>query len=56
MKASVIYNDMGNQERKDGQVDEAIVNYQLALDCVRKAYENIFLYPVTMEKTLTKVR
>jgi len=37
MKASVLYNDMGNQSRKDGHVDDAILLFQQALDCVRKA-------------------
>lgn len=36
-KASVIYNQIGHQEREEGRIDDSIYNYQKALDCVRKA-------------------
>lgn len=38
MRASVLYNEIGHQYRKDGDTQEAIQAYQTSLDCIRKAH------------------
>ncbi|CAK67987.1 unnamed protein product (macronuclear) [Paramecium tetraurelia] len=38
MKASILYNEIGHQLREQGKLNEALDNYERALDCVRKAH------------------